>query len=120
MAACVTRVSGGLGGSVRLEGPLVEIGQYEPVEEAGSVSSVSNGKPLKGLSISLLDSDGNPISGDGIVANRKGIAIDKTGAGKEDLAIASNGTDYLVVWDDVGDGRRAIYGCHISYIITYY
>ena len=57
---------------------------------------------------------GTKVSGDGIVANRKGIAIDKTGAGKEGLAIASNGTDYLVVWDDVGDGRRAIYGCHIS------
>jgi hypothetical protein len=59
---------------------------------------------------------GARISADGVVLDPDGLALSTAANQQENVAVASNGTDYLVAWEDLrgGGSNKDIYGTRVT------
>jgi hypothetical protein len=62
---------------------------------------------------SLAQIYGARVSPDGSVLDPNGIALSRSANDQEHPATASNGTEYLAVWEDFRTGSCEVYGCRV-------
>jgi MYXO-CTERM domain-containing protein len=67
-----------------------------------------------GASATTSDVRGARIGTDGTVADPNGLQIGGTAAAETAPAVASNGTDFLVTWQDARSGVAQIYGARVT------
>ncbi|MDQ3033427.1 MAG: hypothetical protein M3Y87_13495, partial [Myxococcota bacterium] len=60
------------------------------------------------------DVHGSRLTAAGVVTDAPGVRLSTWSNGQRSPALASNGTDFLAVWQDDRDGVNAIYGVRIS------
>ncbi len=89
---------------------------YPAVGSNGSAFLVlwADGRNDPGNLSAPLDIYGARVSSAGVLQDTSGFVLSSSGNGEGEAAVASDGTNYLVVWSDQRGGDRDIYGIRVS------